>query len=212
LNNEKNMKQNLYKVFIVSLMSLLFSQNGMAQKIPDSLNAVIEALRDSLRDVVEASAFEIDRDAELALDLLTQENSESKLILNQAYGYLVFPRVVKVGMGIGLETGEGVLKVSELSTDYYRISSGSLGFQAGAQAKAVVIAFMTEDILDSFQNNPGWKVGLDGHITIIDKGLNQSIDSDNILDPVVAFVFDSRGLMYSLTLEGSVFTKLDKSN
>ncbi len=206
------MKQNLYKVFIVSLMSLLFSQNGMAQKIPDSLNAVIEALRDSLRDVVEASAFEIDRDAELALDLLTQENSESKLILNQAYGYLVFPRVVKVGMGIGLETGEGVLKVSELSTDYYRISSGSLGFQAGAQAKAVVIAFMTEDILDSFQNNPGWKVGLDGHITIIDKGLNQSIDSDNILDPVVAFVFDSRGLMYSLTLEGSVFTKLDKSN
>ena len=71
---------------------------------------------------------------------------------------------------------------------------------------------MTEDLLDSFQNNPGWKVGLDGHITIIDKGLNQSIDSDNILDPVVAFVFDSRGLMYSLTLEGSVFTKLDKSN
>ena len=202
------MKKIINKIFIITLMSLFFSQYGMAQNIPDSLNTVIE----TLRDVVEASAFEIDRDAELALDLLTQEISESKLILNQAYGYLVFPRVVKVGMGIGLETGEGVLKVSELSTDYYRISSGSLGFQAGAQAKAVVIAFMTEDLLDSFQNNPGWKVGLDGHITIIDKGLTQSIDSDNILDPVVAFVFDSRGLMYSLTLEGSVFTKLDKSN
>ena len=202
------MKKIINKIFIITLMSLFFSQYGMAQNIPDSLNTVIE----TLRDVVEASAFEIDRDAELALDLLTQEISESKLILNQAYGYLVFPRVVKVGMGIGLETGEGVLKVSELSTDYYRISSGSLGFQAGAQAKAVVIAFMTEDLLDSFQNNPGWKVGLDGHITIIDKGLSQSIDSDNILDPVVAFVFDSRGLMYSLTLEGSVFTKLDKSN
>ena len=206
------MKKIINKIFIITLMSLFLSQYGMAQNIPDSLNTVIETLRDSLRDVVEASAFEIDRDAELALDLLTQEISESKLILNQAYGYLIFPRVVKVGMGIGLETGEGVLKVSELSTDYYRISSGSLGFQAGAQAKAVVIAFMTEDLLDSFQNNPGWKVGLDGHITIIDKGLSQSIDSDNILDPVVAFVFDSRGLMYSLTLEGSVFTKLDKSN
>ena len=206
------MKKIINKIFIITLMSLFFSQYGMAQNIPDSLNTVIETLRDSLRDVVEASAFEIDRDAELALDLLIQEISESKLILNQAYGYLVFPRVLKVGMGIGLETGEGVLKVSELSTDYYRISSGSLGFQAGAQAKAVVIAFMTEDLLDSFQNNPGWKVGLDGHITIIDKGLSQSFDSDNILDPVVAFVFDSRGLMYSLTLEGSVFTKLDKSN
>tara|TARA_B100000900_G_scaffold151384_1_gene128571 strand:+ start:34 stop:651 length:618 start_codon:yes stop_codon:yes gene_type:complete len=204
------MKKYINKFFIISLMSLLFFQNGVAQNIPESLNTVIETLRNSLRDVVEASASEIDRDAELALDLLTREIVESKLILNQAYGYLVFPRIVKVGMGIGLETGEGVLKVSELSTDYYRISSGSLGFQAGAQAKAVVIAFMTEDLLNSFQNNPGWKVGVDGHVTVIDRGLSQSLDSDNILDSVVAFVFDSRGLMYSLTLEGSVFTKLEK--
>lgn len=204
------MKKIITKIFIISLMSSLFFQNGVAQNIPESLNTVIETLRNSLRDIVEASASEIDRDAELALDLLTQEISESKLILNQAYGYLVFPRIVKVGMGIGLETGEGVLKVSELSTDYYRISSGSLGFQAGAQAKAVVIAFMTEDLLDSFQNNPGWKIGVDGHVTVIDRGLSQSVDSDNILDSVVAFVFDSRGLMYSLTLEGSVFTKLEK--
>jgi len=204
------MKKYINKIFIISLMSLLFFQNGVAQNIPASLNTVIETLRNSLRDVVEASASEIDRDAELALDLLTREIVESKLILNQAYGYLVFPRIVKVGMGIGLETGEGVLKVSELSTDYYRISSGSLGFQAGAQAKAVVIAFMTEDLLNSFQNNPGWKVGVDGHVTVIDRGLSQSLDSDNILDSVVAFVFDSRGLMYSLTLEGSVFTKLEK--
>ena len=193
------MKKYINKIFIISLMSLLFFQNGVTQNIPESLNTVIETLRNSLRDVVEASASEIDRDAELALDLLTREIVESKLILNQAYGYLVFPRIVKVGMGIGLETGEGVLKVSELSTDYYRISSGSLGFQAGAQAKAVVIAFMTEDLLDSFQNNPGWKIGVDGHVTVIDRGLSQSVDSDNILDSVVAFVFDSRGLMYSLT-------------
>ena len=204
------MKKYINKIFIISLMSLLFFQNGVTQNIPESLNTVIETLRNSLRDVVEASASEIDRDAELALDLLTREIVESKLILNQAYGYLVFPRIVKVGMGIGLETGEGVLKVSELSTDYYRISSGSLGFQAGAQAKAVVIAFMTEDLLNSFQNNPGWKVGVDGHVTVIDRGLSQSLDSDNILDSIVAFVFDSRGLMYSLTLEGSVFTKLEK--
>ena len=64
------MKKIINKIFIVTLISLIFSQYGMAQNIPDSLNTVIETLRDSLRDVVEASAFEIDRDAELALDLL----------------------------------------------------------------------------------------------------------------------------------------------
>ena len=192
--------------------TIIISSSASSQQIPDSLNIVINTLRESLRDVVEASASEIDKDAELAIDLLVKDINDSKLILNQAYGYLVFPRVVKVGMGIGLETGEGVLKVSELSSNYYRISSGSLGFQVGAQAKAIVIAFMTEDILNNFWNNPGWKIGVDGHITIIDKGMNQSIDTDNILDPIVAFVFDSRGLMYSLTLEGSVFTLLDKDN
>jgi lipid-binding SYLF domain-containing protein len=71
---------------------------------------------------------------------------------------------------------------------------------------------MTEDTLNNFRNNPGWKVGVDGHITIIDKGLGAAINTDNVLDPIAAFVFDSRGLMYSLTLEGSVFTMLDKGN
>ena len=182
------------------------------QQIADSINSVVDSIKDSLKDVIEASAFEIDRDANIAVDLLTKEIEGSSLFLNQAYGYLVFPRVVKVGMGIGVETGEGVLRVSELNEDYYRITSGSLGFQVGAQAKAIVIAFMTEDILNNFRNNPGWKVGVDGHITIIDKGLGATINTDNVLDPIVAFVFDSRGLMYSLTLEGSIFTKLDKSN
>ena len=182
------------------------------QQITDSINSVVDSIKDSLKDVIEASAFEIDRDANIAVDLLTKEIEGSSLFLNQAYGYLVFPRVVKVGMGIGVETGEGVLRVSELNEDYYRITSGSLGFQVGAQAKAIVIAFMTEDILNNFRNNPGWKVGVDGHITIIDKGLGATINTDNVLDPIVAFIFDSRGLMYSLTLEGSVFTKLDKSN
>ena len=182
------------------------------QQITDSINSVVDSIKDSLKDVIEASAFEINKDANIAVDLLTKEIEGSSLFLNQAYGYLVFPRVVKVGMGIGVETGEGVLRVSELNEDYYRITSGSLGFQVGAQAKAIVIAFMTEDILNNFRNNPGWKVGVDGHITIIDKGLGATINTDNVLDPIVAFVFDSRGLMYSLTLEGSVFTKLDKSN
>jgi len=65
------MKKIITKIFIISLMSSLFFQNGVAQNIPESLNTVIETLRNSLRDIVEASASEIDRDAELALDLNT---------------------------------------------------------------------------------------------------------------------------------------------
>lgn len=172
----------------------------------------MQSVKSSLKNIVEATAIEIDRDANIALKLLSSEIDDSSLFIDQAYGYLIFPRVVKVGMGVGIETGEGVLRIDGSSADYYRLSSGSLGLQMGAQAKAIVVAFMTEDILNNFRNNPGWKVGVDGSITIIDQGLGKSIDSDNILDPIIALIFDSRGLMYSLTLEGTVFTLLDKSN
>ncbi|MBT7275914.1 MAG: lipid-binding SYLF domain-containing protein [Woeseiaceae bacterium] len=194
--------------FIVLL--LLLNTSVQAQSLNNKINNAVQSVQDSIRDVVEASASEIDKDANTALAMLREEISDSSLIIDQAYGYLVFPRIVKVGVGIGIETGEGVLRINDLSVDYYRLSSGSLGFQLGAQAKGVVVAFMTQDILNNFRNNPGWKVGVDGSITIIDQGLGKSIDTDNILDPIVAFVFDNRGLMYSLTMEGTIFNLISK--
>lgn len=195
--------------FIVLLL-LLLNTSVQAQSLNNKINNAVQSVQDSIRDVVEASASEIDKDANTALTMLREEISDSSLIIDQAYGYLVFPRIVKVGVGIGIETGEGVLRINDLSVDYYRLSSGSLGFQLGAQAKGVVVAFMTQDILNNFRNNPGWKVGVDGSITIIDQGLGKSIDTDNILDPIVAFVFDNRGLMYSLTMEGTIFNLISK--
>ena len=198
------------KLIIKFIALLLLNTSVQAQSLNNKINNSVQSVQDSIRDVVEASASEIDKDANTALAMLREEISDSSLIIDQAYGYLVFPRIVKVGVGIGIETGEGVLRINDLSVDYYRLSSGSLGFQLGAQAKGVVVAFMTQDILNNFRNNPGWKVGVDGSITIIDQGLGKSIDTDNILDPIVAFVFDNRGLMYSLPMEGTIFNLISK--
>ena len=74
-----------------------------------------------------------------------------------------------------------------------------------------MIAFMTEDSLSKFRNSTGWKVGVDGSIALVDVGVGKTIDTNNIKDPVVGFIFGSKGLMYNLTLEGSKFSKLDKS-
>jgi lipid-binding SYLF domain-containing protein len=89
--------------------------------------------------------------------------------------------------------------------------SGSIGFQLGVQAKSIIIAFMTQDALDKFRNSDGWKVGIDGSVALVDVGAGKTIDTDNIKDPVVGFIFGSKGLMYNLTLEGSKISKLDKS-
>jgi lipid-binding SYLF domain-containing protein len=160
--------------------------------------------------VLAASAAKIDRESDKALDVFREDIDGAQVFLDQAAGYLVFPRVIKVGIGLGAESGEGVLRVGGQTVAYYRTTSGSVGLQLGAQAKSIVIAFMTKESLQKFRNSSGWKVGVDGSVALIDLGAGKTIDSDNIKDPVVGFIFGSKGLMYNLTLEGSKFTKLDK--
>lgn len=161
--------------------------------------------------VLAASAEEIDSNADKAVIAFQEEINGADVFLNQAAGYLVFPRVIKIGIGIGGETGEGVLRVGGKTVDYYRTSAGSFGFQLGAQAKSIVVAFMTAEALEKFRASSGWEAGIDGSVALIDMGAGKSINTGNIKDPVVGFVFGSKGLMYNLTLEGSKFSKLDKS-
>jgi len=157
------------------------------------------------------SASEIDAKVADTLKVFAQQVDGSEVFLTQAAGYLVFPRVIKVGVGIGGETGEGALRIGGKSVSYYRTASGSIGFQLGAQAKSIIIAFMTQDALDKFRNSDGWSVGIDGSVALIDIGAGKTIDSTNVKDPVVGFIFGSKGLMYNLTLEGSKITKIDRS-
>ena len=161
--------------------------------------------------VLAASAEKIDRESNKALQVFRDDVNGADVFLNQAAGYLIFPRVIKAGIGIGGETGEGALRVGGQTIAYYRTSAGSIGFQLGAQAKSIVIAFMTKESLQKFRDSSGWKVGVDGSVALIDLGAGKTIDSNNIKDPVVGFIFGSKGLMYNLTLEGSKFSKLDKS-
>ncbi|MGH8167079.1 MAG: YSC84-related protein [Woeseiaceae bacterium] len=161
-------------------------------------------------NVFAASAAELDTSVEETKALFAEQVDGAQAFLDKAAGYLVFPRVIKVGIGVGGETGEGALIVGGKTADYYRTASGSVGFQLGAQAKSIVIAFMTKESLDKFRNSAGWKVGVDGSVALIDIGAGKAIDSTSINDPVVGFVFGSKGLMYNLTLEGSKITKIDK--
>jgi lipid-binding SYLF domain-containing protein len=149
------------------------------------------------------SAMVTEAKVEEAIAAFKVEVNGADVFLNQAAGYLVFPRVIKLGIGIGGETGEGALRVGGKTDGYYRTSSGSIGFQLGAQAKSIVIAFMTQESLDKFRNSEGWKIGIDGSVALIDLGAGKTIDTNNIKDPVVGFIFGSTGLMYNLTLEGS---------
>jgi lipid-binding SYLF domain-containing protein len=157
-----------------------------------------------------ASATVIDAKVDDAIEIFKEDVNGAEVFLSQSAGYLVFPRVIKIGLGLGGETGEGALRVRGRTVEYYRTTAGSFGFQLGAQAKSIVIAFMTPESLDKFRNSSGWKVGVDGSVALIDLGAGKTIDTGNIKDPVIGFIFGAKGLMYNLTLEGTKISKLDK--
>lgn len=156
-----------------------------------------------------ASAAEIDREVDKTLERFRKIDG-ADAFLGISKGMLVFPKVYKAGIGIGGEYGEGALRIGGRTVDYYSTAAASFGLQLGAQAKSIVILFTEESALNKFRESEGWKVGVDGSVALVDIGVGKTVDTTNIKDPVIGFVFGQKGLMYNLTLEGSKFTKLVK--
>lgn len=157
-----------------------------------------------------ASAAEIDIKVDEALKRFQTEVSGGDRFLEKAKGVLVFPDVIKAGFGIGGEYGEGALRIGGSTVDYYNTAGASIGFQLGAQQKTVILVFLTDEALKQFRDSDGWKAGVDGSVAVVEWGVGEDINTTNINDPVVGFVFSNKGLMYNLTLEGAKFTKLNK--
>ena len=131
-------------------------------------------------------------------------------LAKKAVGILVFPRLIKGGVVVGGEFGEGALLVNGQTVQYYRVAALSVGFQAGGQSKTEVIMFMTDDALELFRTSDGWEAGVDGSIALVEFGAGREVNTNNIKDPIIGFVFDNKGLMADLSLEGSKFWKTDK--
>ena len=157
-----------------------------------------------------ATAKEIDVSVDVALERFNTEVKGAKEFLKSAKGVLVFPSVYKAGFVVGGEYGEGALRIGGKTVDYYSTVAGSWGLQIGGQKKTVILVFMQDEALKKFRAASGWKAGVDGSVALITVGAGEAIDTTNIKDPIVGFVFGQKGLMANLTLEGSKYTKLKK--
>ena len=131
-------------------------------------------------------------------------------LAKSASGMLVFPNVVKAGIGVGGEYGEGALIIDGQTVAYYSLASASIGFQLGAQSRSQIMLFMNDEVLAKFRDSEGWKAGVDGSVAVATLGAGGGIDTETAQKPIIGFIFSGKGLMYNLTFEGSKITKLDR--
>lgn len=130
-------------------------------------------------------------------------------LVAKSRGVLVFPSVLQAGLIVGGQYGEGALRVGGASVGYYSTVSGSFGLQAGAQSKAIIFCFMTQDALDRFRNSDGWSAGADASVALVKVGANGAIDTTTATAPVEVFVLTNAGLMGDVSLAGTKVTRLN---
>ncbi|OZI74505.1 BPSL1445 family SYLF domain-containing lipoprotein [Bordetella genomosp. 12] len=152
---------------------------------------------------------EINSGADNALSRLNQASPDAAALIQKAKGVLVFPSVVSASFIVGAQYGKGVLRVGGKDVGYYSTTAGSVGFQAGAQSKAVILLFMTQESLDKFRNSNGWTAGVDASVAVANIGANGRIDTISAQKPVVGFILTNTGLMAGVSLEGAKINKLD---
>ena len=123
---------------------------------------------------------------------------------------LIFPSVIGGSFVVGVQHGDGVLRVNGRDHSFYSTTGASIGWQAGGQSKAVIYVFNTQEALDKFLNSNGWSVGADATVAAGKVGANGSIDTTTANSPVSSYVLNNVGLEAGVSLQGAKITRMTK--
>ncbi|MEO8603520.1 MAG: YSC84-related protein [bacterium] len=156
------------------------------------------------------SREELARDGSAALQSLYRGNDAARLLGKKAVAVLVFPNMIKAGFLFGGQIGDGVLLKKGRASGYYNSVSASYGLQAGAQKFGYALFFMNAAALAYLDASGGWEVGAGPSIVVMDSGAAKSFSSTTVTQDVYAFIFDQKGLMGGIGVQGSKITKLSQ--
>ena len=154
------------------------------------------------------TASEIDQSVTAALTKLYNENDAARALGTKAKGVLVFPEIRKGAFIVGAQYGYGALRKGGVTAGYYRTGAASYGFQAGVKKFGYALFFMTDSALSYLDASGGWAIGTGPSLVVVDQGLARSLTTTNLRADVYAFVFDQRGLMGGIGIEGSKVTRI----
>lgn len=155
------------------------------------------------------SNAELQRNARRALDSLVAGNQAARQLNQKAKAVLVFPRMIKAGFLFGGQIGDGVLLKGGRAAGYYNSVAASYGLQAGGQTFGYALFFMNEGALEYLNKSSGWEIGSGPSLVVVDQGMAKTFSSTTLTQDVYAFIFDQKGLMAGVGIQGSKITRTD---
>jgi lipid-binding SYLF domain-containing protein len=162
------------------------------------------------RPAAAASARALEADGRNALDDLYQSQPSAKLLASKAKAVLVFPTMVKAGFMFGGQIGEGVRFERGKVAGFYNSVAASYGFQAGIQSFGYALFFMNNAAVKQLDATRGFELGVGPSLVVVDAGMGKSLTTNTLTSDTYAFIFDQRGLMAGVGIQGSKITRIDK--
>ncbi|MDJ0625653.1 MAG: lipid-binding SYLF domain-containing protein [Candidatus Caenarcaniphilales bacterium] len=174
--------------------------------------------------IVDLPSFSGDREtakvqlATAALREITKipEKTIPPSLLKNAYGIAVIPEIFKVGFVLGGQRGIGILTIKQVNGNwsyptFISLTSGSIGYQGGAQLSDAILVFKTPKSIKSIRDGK-FTLGADASIAAGPVGRKATAATDLKLDAEIYSYSRSKGLFAGVSLEGASLKIDSKSN
>jgi lipid-binding SYLF domain-containing protein len=109
----------------------------------------------------------------------------------------------------GGQIGAGVAFKKGKPEGEYNSVAASYGFQAGIQKFGYALFFMNDAAWRQLNETRGFELGVGPSLVVVDQGMGRSLTTNTLTSDVYAFIFDQRGLMAGLGIQGSKITRID---
>ena len=144
---------------------------------------------------------ELINDSNEALEVMLEKTSKLESFRNESYGYVVFPKITKAGIGIGGAMGKGILFENHQVVGVSKLKQASFGLQFGGQQYSEIIFFENEESFEKFTNG---KLKFDAQASAVALKKGASIDMA-YQNGVAVFTMTKGGLMYEASIGGQHF-------
>ena len=136
-----------------------------------------------------------------AIALLKKTDPNMLTHFDKAYGYVVFPAVLKGAIGIGAAHGKGVAFEQGARVGTAELTQGTMGAQLGGQEYIEVIFFENKEALDEFKSG---KFTMAAQASVVAAASGASADA-KYDHGVLVFTLAKTGLMFEASVGGQKF-------
>ena len=133
---------------------------------------------------------------------MIEKNPKLNVFKTKAYGYAVFPKITKAGIGIGGAAGNGIVYQNNTVVGSSKLKQASIGLQLGGQQYSELIFFENKEAFEHFTNG-NLKFDAQASAVALTEGASINMAYKN---GVAVFTRAKGGLMYEASIGGQHFT------